>query len=157
MPRKSVTAAEAVALATLAYHAKIHLARQEITRGSYRVDLRVTGTVAGHAIDMVIAGEGTQSGPQTTAASEGPSKEELWAYGMQGRSAERREAIEEEAVALFAAEARLPNVQDDDVARAKMFLKACRASAPKTKAGAYTFAADPDPDTLESALQREAA
>ena len=67
MPRKSLTAAEAAAWATLGFAAKIHLARQDIARGSYRVDLRVVGTVAGHAVDLTIAGEGTQSGPQTTA------------------------------------------------------------------------------------------
>lgn len=157
MPRKSLTAAEAAAWATLQYAAKLHLTKHEIARGSYRVDLIVRGTVAGHPIELVIAGEANQSGPQTTASSEGPSKEELWAYGMQGRSAERREGIEAEAVAMFAAEARLPGVREEDLPAAKQFLKLCRATAPKTKAGAFTFAADPDSDDLAAAVDRDAA
>lgn len=157
MPRKSLTAAEAAAWATLAYAAKLKLTKQDIARGSYRVDLRVSGAVAGHQVEFAIAGEGTQSGPQTTASSTGPSQADLWAYAKTRLPASRIDEIEREAIALWAAEERLPGVEDDQVKTAKQFLKQCRAACSTLKAGAFTFAADPDPDDVESALQREAA
>lgn len=67
------------------------------------------------------------------------------------------EQIEREAVAMFAAEERLPGVGDDDTVAVKPFLRQCRASTSKTKDGAFTFAADPCPEDLETALEREAA
>ena len=157
MPKKSLTASEAAAWATLAYAAKLHLAKQDIARGAYPVELHVTGTVGGHFIDFVIRGESTQSGPQTTASSTGPGADELWAYARKHIPGTRIEAIEREAVALFGAEERLPDVTPEDVKAAKPFLKQCRASGSKTKEGAFTFAADPEPEDLAAALDREAA
>ena len=157
MVRRSLSAAEASAWATLAYVAKLNLAKHDIARGSYRVDLRVTGTVSGHPVDFTIAGEGSQSGPQTTASSSGPGQDELWAYARTRMPASRLGEIEAEAIALWAAEERLPGVDEEAAKAAKPFLKKCRASNSTTKAGAFTFAADPDPDSLEAALDREAA
>lgn len=157
MPRKSLSASEAAAWAVLGYCAKLNLAKHDIARGNYPIDLRVTGTVAGHPIDFLITGEATQSGPQTTASSTGPSKESLWALARQHIPSTRIAGIESEAIALFATEERLPNVTDDDEKAVKPFLKQCRASQTTTKAGAFTFAADADEADLESARQREAA
>lgn len=157
MPRKSLTAAEAAAWATLAYAAKINLSKQSIARGSYRVDLRVSGTVAGYPVDLTIAGEGTQSGPQTTASSSGPSQDELWAYARTRMAQSRIDEIEQEAVALWAAEERLPGVDEEAAKACKPFLKQCRAATSTTKAGSYTFAADPDPNDLAAAQLRDAA
>lgn len=157
MPRKPLTAAEAAAYAVLAYVAKLNLQKADIKRGNYPVDLRVTGTVAGYEIDMAIVGEGTQSGPQTTASSTGPSADELWAYARQHIPASRLQAIEDEAVALFAAEERLPGIEDADAKACKPFLKKCRAAKSSTKAGAFAFCAAPDPEDLEAAISREAA
>lgn len=157
MARKSLTSAEAAAWATVAYVAKIRLQRQEIARGSYDTDLRLVGTVAGHEIDIPIVGEGVQSGPQTTASSTGPSKEELVAWGTRGWSKERFQREVDEAAALYGEEERLPGVTDEDLARVKPFIKRCRASTTTTKRGAYTFAEAPDPDDLENAIRREAA
>ena len=157
MPRKSLSAAEAAAWATLAYCAKLNLSKQDIARGGYRVDLIVTGTVAGHPVSLTIAGEGTQSGPQTTASSSGPGQDELWAYARTRMPASRIAEIESEAIALWAAEERLPGVDDDAAKAAKPFLKQCRAASSTTKAGAFTFAADPDPEALAAAELRDAA
>lgn len=157
MVRRSLSAAEAAAWATLGYVAKLNLQKQDIARGSYRVDLRVTGTVSGHPVEITIAGEGTQSGPQTTASSSGPGQDELWAYARTRMPASRIAEIEAEAIALWAAEERLPGVDEDAAKAAKPFLKQCRAATSTTKAGAFSFAADPDPEDLSSALDREAA
>lgn len=156
MPRKPLTAAEAAAYAVLAYVAKLNLQKQDIKRGNYPVDLRITGTVAGYEIDIPIVGEGTQSGPQTTASSTGPSADELWAYARKHIPATRLPAIEDEAVALFAAEERLPGVDETDAKAAKPFLKKCRAAKSSIKAGAFAFCAAPDPDDLEAAMSRAA-
>ena len=157
MPRKPLTAAEAALYATLAYVAKLNLQKQAISRGNYRIDLRLVGTVAGHSIDISINGEGQQSGMQTTASTTGPSKEDLWAYARQHIPATRIAQVEADAIAMFADEGRLPGVADVDIAAAKTWLKKCRASESVTKAGAWTFAADPDPEDLQSAISREAA
>lgn len=157
MPRKNLSASEAAAWAVLQYCAKLNLQKHEISRGNYAVDLRVTGTVAGHRIDFAIVGEATQSGPQTTASSTGPGKEELWALARLHIPATRIAGIEAEAIALFAQEERLPGVTDEAAKEAKPFVKKCRASQSATKAGAFTFAADPDNDDLQAALLRDAA
>lgn len=139
MPRKPLTAAEAAAYAVLAYVAKLNLQKQDIKRGNYPVDLRITGTVAGYEIDIPIVGEGTQSGPQTTASSTGPSADELWAYARKHIPATR-----------------LPGVDETDAKAAKPFLKKCRAAKSSIKAGAFSFCASPDPDDLEAAMSRAA-
>jgi hypothetical protein len=157
MPRKSLSSSEAAAWAVLGYVAKLNLAKHEIARGNYAVDLKVIGTVAGHEVEFAIKGEATQSGPQTTASSTGPSKESLWALARQHIPSTRISGIEADAIALFAEEERLPNVTDEDEKAVKPFLKNCRASQSTTKAGAFTFAAQADEADLESAHQREAA
>lgn len=157
MPRKSLSSSKAAAWAVLGYCSKLNLQKDEIARGNYPIDLRVTGTVAGHPIDFAIKGESSQSGPQTTASSTGPSKESLWALARQHIPSTRIAGIESEAIALFAAEERLPNVNEDDEKAVKPFLKNCRATQPTTKAGAFTFAAIADEADLESVRQREAA
>ena len=157
MPRKSLSASEAAAWAVLQYCAKLNLQKHEIARGNYPVELRVTGTVAGHRIDFAICGEATQSGPQTTASTTGPGKEELWALARLHIPATRIANIEAEAIALFAEEERLPGVNEDASKAAKPFLKNCRASQSTTKTGAFTFAADPDKDDLQAAILRDAA
>ena len=157
MPRKPFSALEAAAWAALAFAAKLNLKKVDIKRGAYRIDLRVTGTVSNVPVDFPVAGDSMQSGPQTTASSEGPSKEEIWTYAKQFMPASRLAEIEAEAIAFFTVHGRLPGVDEDAVKAAKPFLKKCRASSSETKAGAYTFCPDPDPEDLASAISRDAA
>ena len=141
----------------MAFAAKLNLKKVDIKRGTYRVDLRVTGTVSSIPVDFAVNGDAIQSGPQTTASSEGPSKDDLWAYAKRFLPASRLAEIEAEAIAFFGAHGRLPGVDDDASKASKLFLKKCRASSSETKAGAYTFAPDPDPEDLQAAIHREAA
>lgn len=157
MPRKSLSAAEAALWASLAYVSKLFLKKVDIARGQYRCDLRIIGTVAGHQVDVPLNGDGTQSGPQTTAASSGPSAAELWAFARRHIPRSRLDEVESQAIALWTSEERLPEVDEDAAKDAGLFLKRCRAATSTLKAGAFTFALDPDEDDLAEALEREAA
>ena len=157
MPRKPLSAAAATLWATLAYCSKLFLKKSDIKKGEYRVDVRVVGEVAGYPIDLPVHGLGTQSGPQTTAGSTGPGADDLWAYARLHIPATRIAAIEAEAKAFFAAEGRLPGVEEAASKDAGLWLKQCRAATSGTKAGAFTFAADPDQEDLAAAVERNAA
>ena len=157
MGRKSLVAAEAAALAIISFWAKLRLDKQEIAKGFYRADLRIVGTVAGHPIDWQIVGDGTQSGPQTVASSEGPGKDEVAAYLLSSVPRTRWDELIEQGIAYYADAGELPGVSEAALPAVKRFLKMCRASTSKTKAGAFTFAEAPDPDDLAAACERAAA
>jgi hypothetical protein len=157
MPRKSLSAAESALWAALAYLSKLFLKKVDVARGEYRTDLRIVGTVAGHDVDVPLHGLGTQSGPQTTAGSSGPSAAELWAFARCHIPRTRIAEVEAEAIALWTDQERLPGVAEEDAKDAGLFLKRCRAATSTTKAGAFTFAMDPDQDDLAAAVERDAA
>ena len=71
--------------------------------------------------------------------------------------ASRIAEIEAEAIALWAAEERLPGVDEDAAKACKPFLRQCRAASSSTKSGAFTFAEDPEAEDLAAAISRDAA
>jgi hypothetical protein len=157
MSRCSLLSAGAALWHAIGFVAKLHANRSDLRDDSrYRVDVRVTGNVAGYDVDKTIAGLLTVSGPQTKASSSAVPTAHLVAWLWLQIPASRRADLQAEAVAYFSDREELPGVLENDEDAAKLWLKQLRCSKPKQVDGAVTFAPDPDSDDLAAAERRAA-
>ena len=158
MPRCSLLSAGAALWHALGFVSKLHAKRSDLRDDSkYRVDIRVTGNVAGYDIDETVSGMLSVSGPQTKASSSSVPTSHLVAWLWAQVPSTRRADLQSEAVAYFAEHEELPGVLETEEDAAKLWLKLLRSTKPKEVDGAVTFTPDPDADALAAAEERNAA
>lgn len=158
MPRPSLTSAVAALWHSLTLWAKLHANRKQLRDDSrYRVELRITGTIAGYPVDETLNAWLLVGSPSTQASSTSVPTAELVATLLRAVPSTRRVELQDQIEAWWSESQALPELEKAELEQAKLWLKRLRATVPKEREGPVSLDVDADDEDLQAAQRRFAA
>jgi hypothetical protein len=142
----------------LATWSKLHANRKLLRDDTrYRVDIQISGTVAGYEVSETLSGWLAVGATSLQASSHSVPTADLTAWLIQQIPSTRRVELQELLAAYWAEHQEVPDVDESAVKAAKLWLQRLRATVPKEREGPVSLALDGDPDTTAAAEERWAA
>lgn len=156
--RPSLTSSVSALWHTLQSWAKLFANRKQLRDDTrYRVEITVSGTVAGYPVEESLAGWLSVGSPSVQSSSHAVPTADLVAWLWQQVPATRRSELQELLAAYWTEHQEVPDVDEAAVKAAKLWLQRLRATVAKEREGPVSLELDGDPDTVAEAEKRLAA
>ena len=156
--RPSLTSSVAALWHSLQCWAKLYANRKLLRDDTrYRVELRLTGTVAGYPVDEQLNAWLSVGAPSTQASASAIPTAELTAWLLEQIPASRRAELQDLLAAYWAENQEVPGVNDAQIKAAKLWLQRLRATVQKEREGPVSLDVDGDEDGAREAAERWAA
>lgn len=156
--RPSLTSSVAALWHALQAWAKLHANRKQLRDDTrYRVEIAVSGTIAGYPVEEQLQGWLNVGAPSTQASSHAVPTPNLVAWLWLQIPATRRIELQDLLAAYWTEHQEVPEVTEADVKAAKLWLARLRATVAKEREGPVSLELDGDPETLDKAEKRLAA
>jgi len=156
--RPSLTSSVSALWHALAAWAKLYANRKLLRDATrYRVEIRITGTVAGYDVDERLEAWLSVGSPSLQATSHAVPTAELVAWLWDQVPGTRRADLQDQLAAWWADHQEVPGINEAKVKDAKLWLQRLRATVQKEREGPVSLDADGDPEAAAAAEQRFAA
>lgn len=157
--RPSITSSVSALWHALVAWGKLHANRKQLRDDTrYRVEITVSGTIAGHDVEETLAGWLNVGAPSVQASAHSVPTADLVAWLWDQVPATRRGELQDSLAAYWCEHNELPeSVDEAKVKAAKLWLQRLRATVAKEREGPVSLELDEDPDRVAAAEERFAA
>ena len=156
--RPSLTSSVSAFWHALQAWSKLHANRKQLRDDTrYRVELQVTGTIAGYPVDEQILAWLNVGAPSVQASAHSVPTAELVAWLWVQIPATRRTDLQDALAAYWAEHQEVPEIDEAGVKSSKLWLQRLRATVAKEREGPVSLELDGDPDATAAAEKRFAA
>lgn len=156
--RPSMTSALAGFWHALAAWAKLFANRKHLRDDTrYRVEIYITGTVAGYTVREQLTGWLNVGSPSTQSSAHSVPTADVVAELWEHIPATRRQDLQDQLAAYWSDHQAMPDVDEAKTKAAKLWLQRLRSTIAKEREGPVSLELDGDPDDTKAAKERWAA